>query len=109
MSAEAHENNWQEREDVESNEKVKNTREALSRVKWSPRELTLPGVTLRPGDLVVITDSRGRSISGVFRGYASSFIALSSGCDDEPSRFLNIRKVNEIVVLRYDYCSSQQK
>jgi len=63
------------------------------------RPLILPGLILQPGDMVVIVDSRGRVIRGVFLGYASAFIAIGENCkENKPYRFLNIKRINEIIV-----------
>ena len=64
------------------------------------RPLHLPGLILIPGYEIVVKDSRGSVVKGVFVGYASSFIALAASCESRrPVRFLNIRRVNEIIVL----------
>lgn len=73
-------------------------------MEFNARPLYLPGLILEPGDLIIIVDSRGRVIKGVFRGYASKFIALSDGCNEEPGRFMNIQRVNEIYILKRNYC-----
>jgi len=67
--------------------------------KYLARPLHLPGLVLVPGDMIMVVDSRGRVIKGVFLGYASSFIALG-GEDCKPIRFINIRRLNEILVLK---------
>ena len=72
--------------------------ELLDRI--AARPLHLPGLILIPGYKIVVKDSRGSVVSGVFLGYASSFIALAASCgNQQPVRFLNIRRVNEIIVL----------
>jgi hypothetical protein len=67
------------------------------------KPLILPGLALEPGDMIIIVDSRGRAIKGVFLGYSSSFLALGDDCQ-QPIRFINIRRVNEIIILRRGYC-----
>jgi hypothetical protein len=70
---------------------------------YMAKPLALPGLILEPGDLVIIVDSRGRAIKGVFLGYSSSFLALGNDCQ-QPLRFINIRRVNEIIILQRGYC-----
>lgn len=72
--------------------------------KYIARPLLLPGLLLEPGDEVLIVDSRGRAIKGVFLGYASKFLALSNDCSDTPTRFINIQRINEIMVLWRGKC-----
>ncbi len=73
------------------------------------RPLYLPGIVVKPGDLVIIVDTRGRTIKGVFMGYSSKFIALADECENKPSRFINIQKVLEITILKSAYCSEESK
>ena len=77
-------------------------------MEFNARPLYLPGVILEPGDLIIIVDSRGRVIKGVFKGYASKFIALSNECNEEPGRFMNIQRVNEIYILKRGYCVTSE-
>lgn len=71
---------------------------------YETRPLYLPGLIIEPGDLILIVDSRGRAIRAVFKGYASKFLALANNCKEEPNRFINIQRVNEILVLKKSYC-----
>jgi len=72
------------------------------RAELKTRPLYLPNIALIPEMKIAITDSRGTVFKGVFRGYSSGFIALSSNCEESnPNLFLNLRRVNNIIVLGY--------
>lgn len=72
--------------------------------EYRSRPLYLPGLTLEPGDLVIVMDSRGRVIKGIFLGYASKFIAIANNCGEAPYRFINIQRLNEIIVIQRGAC-----
>ena len=68
------------------------------------RPLILPGIELIPGDLVIVIDSRGRAVKGIFMGYAAGFVGLSNECNKKPNRFINIRRINEVLIIKERYC-----
>jgi len=72
--------------------------------RYQARPLVLPGLLLEPGDEIMVVDSRGRVVKGIFLGYASKFIAIANACGEPPYRFINIQRVNEIIVLRRANC-----
>ena len=70
----------------------------INGTNYFSRCLTLPTIQLCGGEKLIIIDSRGQAILGVFKGFASGFLALAPDCDNPANIFVNIKRVNKIIV-----------
>ena len=72
----------------------------IREITFKTRTFFLPGHVLKPGDIVLIQDTRGNVTKGVFYGYSGGFLAFTESCDNiKPSVFISSKRIANIMIL----------